>query len=431
MRTCGLTLHPRGTGMTNTPYNRWHCVCGAVLIQLCLGIVYIWSIFRTPMEQQFGWSTSDISFAFAINIMMIPTLMIAGGFLMQKVGPRLTAICGGLLVFIGMLAVSFSTELWMLWIGYGVFVGGGVGVSYGVPVATLVKWFPDKRGLMTGLAVGALGFGSIVFTQVGYSLMESIGVMPTFAALGCIILAGVFCGALLMKPAPDGYTPPGWTPPPAKAGKSIVGVYDFKPREMLRTPQYYAIFVMYTFISVAALVILGHASPIGQSIAGLTPLQASTVVSLLGLFNSGGRIVLGGISDSFGRMRTMVAIFLLCGAAMLVMQHMHSYILYALAASAVAFSFGGAAGVFPSITADVFGPRHVGINYGVVLLAYGIGGIIGPLMAAKIKEASSGEYTLAFWISAGLCLIGAILALAFKPAKAPGVDTAQYIRTAA
>ena len=401
--------------MSNKVYNRWHCVCGAILIQLCLGIVYIWSIFRTPMEQIFGWSTSDISFAFAINIMMIPTLMIAGGYIMQKVGPRITAILGGLLVFTGMLITSFSTELWMLWIGYGLFVGGGVGVSYGVPVATLVKWFPDKRGLITGLAVGTLGFGSIVFTQVGYFLMESIGVMETFAALGVIILSGVFLGALLMRSAPDGYAPSGWTPPPPKTGQNFITTHDYTPKDILRTPQYYSIFIMYAFISIAALVILGHASPIGQSIAGLTPLEASTVVSILGLFNSGGRIVLGGVSDKFGRMRTMAGIFLLCGVAMVLMQHMTSFVLYAFAASAVAFSFGGAAGVFPSITADTFGPKYVGVNYGVVLMAYGIGGIIGPLMAAKIKEASGGDYTMAFWISAALCLIGAILSITFKP----------------
>ena len=401
--------------MSNKVYNRWHCVCGAILIQLCLGIVYIWSIFRTPMEQKFGWSTSDISFAFAINIMMIPTLMIAGGYIMQKVGPRITAILGGLLVFTGMLITSFSTELWMLWIGYGLFVGGGVGVSYGVPVATLVKWFPDKRGLITGLAVGTLGFGSIVFTQVGYFLMESIGVMETFAALGVIILSGVFLGALLMRSAPDGYAPSGWTPPPPKTGQNFITTHDYTPKDILRTPQYYSIFIMYAFISIAALVILGHASPIGQSIAGLTPLEASTVVSILGLFNSGGRIVLGGVSDKFGRMRTMAGIFLLCGVAMVLMQHMTSFVLYAFAASAVAFSFGGAAGVFPSITADTFGPKYVGVNYGVVLMAYGIGGIIGPLMAAKIKEASGGDYTMAFWISAALCLIGAILSITFKP----------------
>lgn len=401
--------------MSNKVYNRWHCVCGAILIQLCLGIVYIWSIFRTPMEQKFGWSTSDISFAFAINIMMIPTLMMAGGYIMQKVGPRITAILGGLLVFTGMLITSFSTELWMLWIGYGLFVGGGVGVSYGVPVATLVKWFPDKRGLITGLAVGTLGFGSIVFTQVGYFLMESIGVMETFAALGVIILSGVFLGALLMRSAPDGYAPSGWTPPPPKTGQNFITTHDYTPKDILRTPQYYSIFIMYAFISIAALVILGHASPIGQSIAGLTPLEASTVVSILGLFNSGGRIVLGGVSDKFGRMRTMAGIFLLCGVAMVLMQHMTSFVLYAFAASAVAFSFGGAAGVFPSITADTFGPKYVGVNYGVVLMAYGIGGIIGPLMAAKIKEASGGDYTMAFWISAALCLIGAILSITFKP----------------
>jgi OFA family oxalate/formate antiporter-like MFS transporter len=407
--------------MTDKNYNRWYPVCGAVLIQLCIGIVYIWSIFRAPLEQKFGWSTSDISLAFSINVMMIPIMMIVGGLIMQKAGPRVVAILGGVLVLIGMFITSKATELWMLWLGYGIFTGGGVGVAYGVPIATLVKWFPDKRGLITGLAVGALGFGSILFAQVGYFFMGSIGLMETFVVLGIIIFVGVMLGALLMKPAPDGYAPPGWTPPAAKS-TSIRSSHDFTPREMLRTPQYYSIFLMYVFICICALGMLGHASPIGQSIAHLTPLEASTIVSLLGLFNSGGRIVMGGVSDKFGRMRSLCLLFILTGVAMLVMQYMDTYILYAFAAGAVAFSFGGSAGIFPSITADVFGPKYVGINYGIVLLAYGLGGIAGPVMIARIKESTGGDYSMAFIIGAIVCALGIVLTVVFKPAKQPGAS---------
>ena len=404
--------------MAEKAYNRWLPVLGAVLIQLCIGIVYIWSIFRTPIEQKFGWSTSDISLAFSINIMMIPVMMIVGGFIMQKRGPRLVAVIGGTLVLVGMYLTSKATEVWMLWIGYGFLTGGGVGVAYGVPIATLVKWFPDKRGLITGLAVGALGFGSIFFTQAGYYFMGSIGVMETFVVLGVIIFVGVLLGALLMKPAPDGYAPPGWTPPPAKA-RSIRSVYDFTPGEMLRTPQYYAIFLMYMFICICALGMMGHASPIGQAIAHLTPLEASSIVSLMGLFNSGGRIIMGGASDKYGRMRSLCLLFVLTGTAMIVMQYMDTYALYALAACAVAFSFGGSTGIFPSITADVFGPKFVGINYGIILLSYGLGGVVGPIMMAKIKEFTGDNYSMGFIIGAVVCVLGIILTATFKPAKAP------------
>jgi OFA family oxalate/formate antiporter-like MFS transporter len=190
--------------MTETSYNRWHCVYGAVLLQLCLGVVYIWSIFRTPIEKMFGWSTSDVSLAFTINLAMIPIMMIVGGYLTPKMGVRKVAILGGVMVLIGMYITSKTSSLWMLWIGYGFLTGGGVGVAYGVPIATLVKWFPDKRGLITGLAVGSLGFGSVLFTQVGYYLMTKVGTLDTFAILGVIIFVGVLLGALLIKAAPDG-----------------------------------------------------------------------------------------------------------------------------------------------------------------------------------------------------------------------------------
>ncbi|QDR83469.1 L-lactate MFS transporter [Sporomusa termitida] len=405
--------------MTETNYNRWHCVYGAVLLQLCLGVVYIWSIFRTPIEKMFGWSTSDVSLAFTINLAMIPIMMIAGGYLTPKMGVRKVAILGGVMVLTGMYITSKTSSLWMLWLGYGFLTGGGVGVAYGVPIATLVKWFPDKRGLITGLAVGSLGFGSVLFTQVGYYLMTKVGVMDTFSILGIMIFVGVILGALLIKAAPDGYTPPGWTPPPVKAGQAGPSKYDFTPREMLGTPHYYFLFIMYTFANVCALIIIAHASPIGQKVANLTPAEATTIVSLLGLFNSVGRLFWGAVSDKLGRLKSIFAMFVLSAIAMFSMNYLSSYWLYALGVSIIGFCFGGTVGVFPSITADTFGPKYVGVNYGLILLAYAVGGIIGPIMAAWVKEFSGGEYYLAFIISGSLCLIGAIMAMTFKAPKPP------------
>lgn len=403
--------------MANSGYNRWYCVTGAVLLQFCLGVVYIWSIFRTPLETMFGWSTSDVSLAFTINLSMIPVMMIVGGYLSPKIGVRKVAILGGFMVFLGMYMASKTTSLWMLWVGYGFLAGGGTGIAYGVPIGVLVKWFPDKRGMITGLAVGSLGFGSVVFTQVGYYFISQMGPLPTFSVLGAIIFVGVLIGAMLIKEAPDGYMPPGWTPPPAKAGQLNATTHNYTPKEMLSTSQYYYLFVMYTFANVCALIIIAHASPIGQKVANLTPLEASGIVSLLGFFNSFGRLFWGAASDKIGRMRSIMIMFIISAVAMFSMNYLNSYWLYALGVSLIALCFGGSVGVFPSITADVFGPKYISINYGLILLAYALGAIIGPIMAAQVKEMSGGEYQLAFIISGGMCVVGAIMAIFFKPPK--------------
>ncbi|MGE4540676.1 MAG: OFA family MFS transporter [Bacteroidales bacterium] len=410
--------------MTDMKYNRWYCVIGAVLIQFCLGVVYVWSIFLKPIVETTGWVSSDVSLAYTISLAVLPVTMIVGGYLTPKFGPRLVALLGGIMVCIGMFIAGNSSSVYMLWFGYGFLCGGGVGISYGIPIATLTKWFPDKRGLITGLAVGSLGFGSFVFSKVAYYIMMQMGALATFPILGIIVLIGVGMGAFLIKAAPDGYMPPGWTPPQKKSGAPTS--YDFKPKEMLGTYQYYYLFIMYTFIMICSLMIIGHASPIGQSVAGLSPVEASTIVGLLGLFNSGGRIAWGAISDKLGRLRSIMVMSIISGVAMLSMNYLSNFWMFAIGVSLVAICFGGSVGVFPAITADNFGAKYVGINYGLILLAYSVGAIVGPIMATKVVESTGGDYSTAFIISGVLCIIGAVMAFFYKPPQAPGLqDTSE------
>lgn len=405
--------------MTDMKYNRWYCVIGAVLIQFCLGVVYVWSIFLKPIVEATGWAVSDVSLAYTISLAVLPVTMIVGGYLTPKFGPRLVAMLGGVMVCAGMFIAGNASSVYMLWFGYGFLCGGGVGVSYGIPIATLTKWFPDKRGMITGLAVGSLGFGSFVFSKVAYFIMTQVGALATFPIMGIIVLVGVILGALLIKAAPDGYAPPGWTPPASKAGGPTT--YNFKPKEMLGTYQYYYLFIMYAFIMICSLMIIGHASPIGQKVASLTPVQASTIVGLLGLFNSGGRIAWGALSDKLGRLRSIMIMSIISGVAMFSMNYLSSFWMFAIGVSLVAICFGGSVGVFPAITADNFGPKYVGINYGLVLLAYSVGAIVGPIMATKVIAMTGGDYSIAFIISGSLCMIGAVMAFFFKSPKAPDV----------
>ena len=408
--------------MTDTNPNRWLIVLGGALMNFCIGVVYIWSIFRKPLEDMFKWSTSEVSLAYTISLAMLPVMMIVGGYLTPKLGIRKVAILGAAMMLIGFFMASKSSSLAMLYIGYGFFAGGGAGVAYGIPLATVLKWFPDKRGMVAGLVIGSLGFGSFFFSKFAYNIMLSQGPLNTLAIMGGIVFVGVTLGALLLKAAPDGYAPPGWTPPTSATAKAATNTYNFTPKEMLSRPQYYMLFAIYGVILVSSLMIIGHAAPIAQKVAGLTPLEASTIVGLLGIFNSGGRILWGAISDKLGRIRSIVVMLSVTATAMFLMNSLTSFWGFAIGVSAVAICFGGSTSVFPAMTADSFGPKYVGINYGFVLLSYSAGAIVGPIMAAKVLEMSNGDYGTAFIISGALCVAGIVLALLYKTPKPPVIQ---------
>lgn len=411
--------------MKQKEFNRWIIVIAGLTIQFCLGAVYAWSVFSKPIEQLQGWTTVQVSLAYTINLAMIPVMMIFGGRLMPKMGPKKVAILGGTMVLVGMFLASIAQSLWMLYLGYGFLGGGGIGVCYGVPLGTLVKWFPDKRGMITGLAVAGLGFGSLFFTQVAFRLMDMYGPMMTIRLVGVIIFGGVFVAAQFLRVAPDGFMPKGWTPPKVETGNKSAANYDFTPKEMLRTPQYYYIFIMYVFANIAGLMIIGHASPIGQKVAGLTAVQASAIVSMLGLFNSLGRLFWGAASDKLGRFRTVLIMFIINAVAMFSMNFMGSFWLYAIGVSAIAFCFGGAMGTYPALVADTYGPKFVSINYGLVFLAYSVGAIVGPQLAAYVTQITGGEYYLAFIITGSLCTIGGLMAIFFRAPKLPEKELAE------
>ena len=398
-------------------FNRWIIVIAGLTIQFCLGAVYAWSVFSKPIESLQGWTTVQVSWAYTINLAMIPVMMIFGGQLMPKIGPKKVAILGGTVVLIGMFLASVAQSLWLLYLGYGFLGGGGIGICYGVPLGTLVKWFPDKRGMITGLAVAGLGFGSLFFTQVAFRLMELYGPMMTIRLVGIIIFVGVFVAAQFLRVAPDGYTPKGWTPPKVEDGDKSVENNNFTPREMLRTPQYYYLFVMYVFACLPGLMIIGHASPIGQKVAGLTPVEASAIVSMLGLLNSFGRLFWGTISDKLGRFKTVLLMFVINAAALFAMNFMSTFLLYGISVGAVAFCFGGAMGTYPALVADVYGAKFVSVNYGLVFLAYSVGAIVGPQLAAYVTQITGGEYYLAFIITGVLCALGGVMVLFFKSPK--------------
>lgn len=395
--------------------NRWLVVVGALIIQLCLGAIYSWSVFVSPLKNVFNYTTTQTQVIFSVALATFAIVMVFAGKWQDKKGPKLVATTGGVVLGVGYILANFTGGSFLLMVlTVGVVGGAGIGLAYVCPIAACVKWFPDKRGMVTGLAVAGFGAGAWLFAKIASSFIVSYGILPAFMYLGMIFLIAVVIGAQLLKNPPEGYRPAGWSPP-EDTKKASVG-RDFESREMLRTPQFWMLWAMFVFGAAAGLMVIGNLKPFGVE-SGLTPEIAGTAVGVLALFNGAGRIVWGATSDRLGRKNAMGLMFILQGAMMLVLLGMGSTeFKLTVAAAWIGFNFGGNFALFPSATADFFGTKNIGANYGFVFTAYGVAGILGPILGGKVFDLT-GSYQWAF-IPAGLaCIAAAALSLVLKKHK--------------
>ncbi len=407
-------------------FNRWWIVVGAILVQLCLGAIYAWSVFRKPLEAELGITPTQASLPFSIVLIFFALATVLGGRLQDRLGPRIVAILGGVLLAAGMVLASFARDITMLVVAYGVVSGIGIGFAYVCPISAGVKWFPDKRGLITGLSVAGFGAGAFFVAPLAqgfisgspYNLMGAslfalpkLGVYNTFLYLGVAYLVLVTLGGLILRNPPAGYVPQGWTPPQA-AGKPIGANYT--PGQMLGTGQFWIIWLMYFAGCAAGLMMIGQTSPIAQELARFDKATAAVGVSVLAIFNALGRIFWGRISDSIGRSRTLFIMYLINTVAVF------GYFLipatpalFWVGIALVGATFGGYLALYPAITADFYGTKSVGVNYGFVFTAYGVGGLLSNIFAPRVKELT-GNYNFAFILTGVLCLAAALVSLAIK-----------------
>ncbi len=432
--------------------NRWLVVLGAILIQLCLGAIYAWSVFTPALQTEpYNFSTTQTQVIFAVGLATFAVVMILGGQWQAKASPALVVRAGGVLLGLGYILARFGgPSLPGLLITVGVIAGAGIGLAYVVPIAVGVKWFPDKKGLITGLAVAGFGFGALLWIKVadpgGGRLIARIGVENVFMVYGIAFLALVMLGSIWMKNPPVGWRPAGWEPAHAGGNRATGEQAHFEPRDMLRTPQFYMLWAMFIFGAMAGLMVIGIIKLFGidalQARGGLDEVQASAVAgTAMGVFfaisNGIGRIVWGTLSDRIGRKASFVLMMGTQGLMMFAFFHMGGTpaLLY-VGAAVVGFNFGGNFALFPTATADYFGNRNVGKNYGWVFTAYGVGGIVGPIMAGEFKDlgkaaiegaaseadalaAAMNAWYPAFIIAAAACLAAAVLGLLLKAPKPP------------
>lgn len=393
--------------------NRWRVVAGALIIQVCLGAIYSWSVFVNPLKEVFSYTTTQTQIIFSLALATFALTMIFAGKLQDKQGPRIVATFGGVVLGAGYLLASFTGgNFLLLALAVGVIGGAGIGLGYVCPIAACVKWFPDKRGMVTGLAVAGFGAGAWIFAKIAASLIDAYGVLISLQYLGVIFMVSVVAGAQLLKNPPAGWKPAGWKPP--ESNFRATSVENFAWNDMVKLRQFWMLWIMFVFGAAAGLLVIGILKPYGVH-SGLSAAAAANAVGVLALFNGAGRIVWGAVSDKIGRKNTMTLMFLLQGMMMFALIKMASTELtLSIAAAWIGFNFGGNLALFPSTTADFFGTKNVGINYGLMFTAYGVAGIVGPILAGGVFD-MTGSYMWAFIPSGVACLVAAVISLGLKP----------------
>ena len=435
--------------------NRWLVVVGAILIQLALGAIYAWSVFTpklTAANGDYQFTAGQAAWIFSAGLFFFALVMIWAGRKLNSIGPQKLTMFGGLILGAGyILAAFFGDSFIAQLIFIGVIGGSGIGLAYVVPIAVGVKWFPDKKGMLTGLAVAGFGFGATIWVKWagswGGGLLNNLeifgfdGVRSVFFLYGIIFAVMVILGSLVMKDPPAGWLPKGYTPP-SKSSDSPSGMVEFDSGEMIKTPQYYMLFITFVFSALAGLMVIyciklfGIDSLTYSKLGTLDPLNpeffstrewasaiAGTAMATYAILNGLGRIIWGVVSDKIGR---KLSIFLMCliqGIIMLFLFKLGGTVVGLIAAAAIiGFNFGGNFALFPAATADFFGNKTVGRNYGLVFFAYGIAGIVGPQIAGYFKDAAKNATDPSAWLTpfiiAGVaCLLGAFIIILMKSPK--------------
>lgn len=390
--------------------NRYLFLAAAIVMQLCLGNLYSWSIFLTPLMELHGWTIAETTVPFTLSIVFFAVGMIVGGWWQDRAGPRIVGISGGVLYGLGfLLAAWIGTSLPGLYFSYGILGGLGVGFAYVTPIATIVKWFPDMRGAMTGIAVLGFGAGAGVGAKIGTILIQTVGVYGTFLIFGITFGFLVILSAAILHNPPKGWSPSGWNP--NQDEDLTVGVLDYTPTEMVGTVQFYLLWCIYLLGSGVGLMVISQAVPMGQELAGVSATAGAGALFWLAIFNALGRPSFGWVSDRIGRtLSLMISFGLYLLALLLILRTASSLSAYTIGISVVGFAYGGYLTLLPACTADYFGTRNVGINYGLIFTAYGVAGVVGPLIGVWVR-AVTGGWENAFWILAVLSVFGLFLSL--------------------
>lgn len=420
-----------GRPPATTGGNRWVILVAAVLVQLAIGAVYAWSVFSKALQADvaFGWTKAQATVPFEVAIGMIFIGSYIGGRIQDTRGPRIVALTGGVIYSIGVIVASFARadSFWLLVLGYGVLGGFGLGMVYIVPIAMLQKWFPDKPGLITGIAVAGFGFGAVITAPVGQALIDGSPDVPTkaFLWLGVGYLVAILIGASQFRNPAAAAVASAASPTAATSTTAAPErTRQFTAAEALRTPQWYLLTAILTLSVLAGISLISVAAGSATDISGMSKVGAASLVGVLAIFNGAGRVLWGWLSDIIGKMPAFLAILGIQGVCLLLIPHAGSPAMFAILAALVYTCYGGAFGTMPSTAGQFFGVRFAGAIYGLMLVAWSLGGIVGPLLISKLIGENK-QYTLGFTVIGIIALVALVVPLITrKPAERAEVTTA-------
>jgi OFA family oxalate/formate antiporter-like MFS transporter len=397
----------------NTNRKGWIVTMAGLGLNLALGILYAWSVFKKQMvapitDGGYGWTNQEATLPYTVAIAMFAVMMIPAGRLQDKLGPRKVAMTGGLLTAAGLIIASFSSPSSPLpaIIGFGLFAGAGFGLGYAASTPAAVKWFPpEKKGLITGLVVAGFGIAPVYISPLAKTLLANYGIAMSFRILGIAFAVTATLFSMLIRNPETALNVS-----KAGAGKKAAAP-DKTWREMVRSPFFYMLWLQYAFAAIAGLMIIGNmASIVTTQSGGELKSQAAMFVALLAIFNASGRVVAGVLSDYIGRIVTLALVSITQASILLFFSRFTTFGEFVIGAAVVGFSYGACLSLFPSTTADTWGTKNMGLNYGVLFTAWGVGGVFGPMLAAKIVDAT-GSYQTAYNVASMLLLVSFFLAM--------------------
>ncbi|WP_320034303.1 OFA family MFS transporter [Halarcobacter sp.] len=394
--------------------NRWLMALAAVGVHICIGSVYAWSVYVKPIQEQLSWSLTDVTISFSIAIFFLGLSAALMGKFVEKNGPRVAALIAASLFGLGTigsgLAIMMESKL-LLYFFYGVLGGCGLGIGYISPVSTLVRWFPDKRGMATGLAIMGFGFASAIWGPTIKILIEKVGIASTFFILGIIYFVVMFLSALYLQKPEEGYMPKKFKKKVEEGKKKIKeDLANLSLKEAIKTPRFYGLWIMLFINITCGIAIIGVASPLLQEVVGISAIAAAAAVGLMGIFNGAGRILWASISDIITRPAVYVIFFATQIVAFYMLPSITEIVLFQFVLYFIMTCYGGGFASIPAYIGDIFGTKELGAIHGYILTAWAAAGLVGPLIISIVKD-MTGSYAQTLYVFAGFFIIALIVSI--------------------
>lgn len=396
--------------MKKSTVNPWLVVLGTVIVQMGLGTIYTWSLFNQPLVSKYGWSLNAVAITFSITSLSLAFSTLFASKLQEKWGLRKLIMIAGLALGLGLILSSQASSLILLYVLAGVVVGYADGTAYITSLSNLIKWFPERKGLIAGISVSAYGSGSLIFKYVNAQLIESVGVSQAFIYWGLIVTAMIVLGACLIHQAAD------------QGAVQETKTHEYTTKEMLGTQQVYLLFIMLFTSCMSGLYLIGMVKDIGVQLVGLSAATAANAVAMVAIFNTLGRIILGPLSDKIGRLKIVTGTFVVMASSVLVLSFVDlNYGIYFVCVASVAFCFGGNITIFPAIVGDFFGMKNHSKNYGIVYQGFGFGALAGSFIGALL-----GGFKPTFMVIGVLCVVSFIIAILIQAPKQKKEQEEEY-----